>query len=45
MNENNPDRPVEFCEWFLHMRDERESSPYFIVWSDEATFKINGTVT
>jgi hypothetical protein len=26
------------------MCDERESSPDFIVWSDEDTFKLNGTV-
>jgi hypothetical protein len=26
------------------MCDEKESFPDFIVWSDEATFKFNGTV-
>jgi hypothetical protein len=29
----------------LHVCDKRESFPDFIVWSEEATFKINGTVS
>jgi hypothetical protein len=45
MNEDYPDSRMEFCEWFLHKCDERESFPGFIVWSDEATFKLNGTVS
>jgi hypothetical protein len=35
---------MEFCGWFLHMCDERQSFPDFFVWSHEAIFKISGTV-
>jgi hypothetical protein len=38
-------RRLEFCEWFLHVCNERESFPHFIVWSDEANFKLCGTVS
>jgi hypothetical protein len=45
MIEDDPDRQIEFCEWFLHMHDVRESFPDFIVWSDEATFKYIVTLS
>jgi hypothetical protein len=35
---------MKFCEWFLHMCDERESSLGFIALPDEATSELNGTV-
>jgi hypothetical protein len=44
LNEDDPDCQMEFCECFFYMCDERESFPNFIVWSDEANFKLNGTV-
>ena len=44
LNEDDPDRQVQFCEWFLHKCDERENFQDSIVWSDEATFKLNGTI-
>ena len=44
LNEDDPDRRLQFCEWFQHKCDEREDFQYSIVWSDEATFKLNGTI-
>ena len=35
LNENDPDRRLKFCEWFLHKCDEREDFQDSIVWSDE----------
>jgi hypothetical protein len=45
VNEDKPDWRVQFCEWFQHMVHEDEEFLSKIVWSDEATFKLNGTVT
>ena len=44
INEEDPDRRLQFCEQFLHKCDEREDFQDSIVWSDEATFKLNGTI-
>jgi hypothetical protein len=44
VDEDDPDRLIEFCEWFLHTCDERESFPDFTVWSDKATYKLSTTV-
>jgi hypothetical protein len=44
MNECDPDHRMEFCGLLLHVCDVREPFPNFLVWSDEATFKLNGTV-
>jgi hypothetical protein len=43
MNEDEPDRRAQFCEWFQHNvhKDEFLSK---IVWPDEATFNLNDTV-
>lgn len=41
LNEDDPDRRVEFCEWYLA---KCAGFPHKIVWSDEATFKLNGTI-
>ena len=43
-NEDDPDRQLQFCEWFLHKSEERENFQDSIVWSYEATFKVNGTI-
>ena len=42
--EDDPDRRLQFCEWFLHKCDEREDFQDSIVWSNEATFKLNGAI-
>lgn len=44
LNEDDPDRRVQFCEWFQDMCTENEMFRDVIVWSDEATFKLNGTI-
>ena len=44
LSENDPDRKVEFCECYLRMRDDIESFPDLMVWSDEVTFKLDGIV-
>lgn len=44
MNEDDPDRRLEYCEWFQHMgREDVEFAGKF-VWTDEAQFKLNGIV-
>ena len=44
INDNDPDCRMKFCEWFQQMVNEDEESVTKIVWSDEAQFKLNGTV-
>jgi hypothetical protein len=44
MNEDDPDRKVQYCEWFRHKVQEDGEFVGKIVWSDEAQFKLNGTV-
>jgi len=44
INEDDPDRRMQFCEWFQQMVNEDEEFVTKIVWSDEAQFKLNGTV-
>ncbi|CAF0981669.1 unnamed protein product [Rotaria sp. Silwood1] len=44
LNEDDPDRRLEFCEWIL---DSTEKDPTLldqIWWTDEAIFKINGRI-
>lgn len=44
LNEDDPDRRMEFCEWYV-IRQEADNNFYkSILWSDEATFKLNGRV-
>jgi len=43
-NEDDPDGRMQFCEWFQQMVNEDEEFVTKIVWSDEAQFKLNGTV-
>jgi hypothetical protein len=45
LNEDDPDRRLQFCDWFLGMCDGIKSLLDFIVWSDEATFKLNETIS
>jgi len=35
---------MQFCEWFQKMVNEDEEFVTKIVWSDEAQFKLNGTM-
>jgi hypothetical protein len=44
MTENDPDHRGELCEWFQRKVDENAQFVDMTVWSDEATFKLNGTV-
>lgn len=44
MNEDDPDRRMEYSEWFNNMVRNDEEFAEMIVWSDEAQFKLNGTV-
>lgn len=44
INEDDPDRRVEYCEWYLARCVEEAIFPTKIVWSDEATFKLNGSI-
>jgi len=44
INDEDPDRRMQFCEWFQQMVNEAEEFVTKIVWSDEAQFKLNGTV-
>ena len=44
LNEDDPDRRLEFCEWFLEQCRLDEQFCDRILWSDEAQFKLNGHV-
>ena len=44
LNEDDPDRRVQFCEWYLAKCAEDPGFPHKIVWSDEASFKLNGSI-
>jgi transposase len=44
LNEDDPDRRVEFCEWYLAKCAEDAEFSNKIVWSDEASFKLNGSI-
>ena len=44
INDDDPDRQMQFCEWFQQMVNEDEEFVTKIVWSDEAQFKLNGTM-
>ena len=35
---------VQYCEWYLEQWNENARFPTEIVWSDEATFKLNGSI-
>ena len=41
INEDDPDRGLQFCEWFQQMVNEDEEFVTKNVWSDEAKFKLN----
>ncbi|EFN81575.1 hypothetical protein EAI_17384, partial [Harpegnathos saltator] len=43
INEDDPDRRLEFCEDMILRIDQDPDFLYNIVFSDEATFQLNGT--
>jgi hypothetical protein len=44
MTEDDPDRRLEFSEWIQRKVGEDAQFLGMVVWTDEATFKLNGTV-
>jgi hypothetical protein len=44
LNEDDPDRSVQYCEWFQNTVQEDQEFVGKMVWSDEGQFKLNGTV-
>ena len=44
LNEDDFDRRVEFCEKLEHMFCQKPELIDCIIWSDEATFKLDGSV-
>ena len=44
LNEDDYDRIIQFCEWYQAKCAEDNQFPKKIVWSDEATFKLNGSI-
>ena len=44
INEDDPDRRKEFFEWYLAKVEETADFSDRIIWSDEAIFKLNGTI-
>ncbi|UYV72667.1 hypothetical protein LAZ67_10000255 [Cordylochernes scorpioides] len=44
LNDDDPDRMLQFCEWIQEMVIREPGFMGSIIWSDEAQFKLNGTV-
>ena len=44
LSEDNPDRRLEYCESFMRHCDDNPNFLNSVVFSDEATFYLNGTV-
>lgn len=44
LNEDDPDRRIEFCDTMMTRIDEDPNFLYSIVFSDESTFTLNGEV-
>lgn len=44
LNEDDPDRRMQFCELFLGKMDRNRQIFDDILWTDEATFKLNGHI-
>jgi hypothetical protein len=42
LTENDFDRRVEFSEWFLIRCEAEPDFPQRVLWTDEASFKLNG---
>ena len=44
LNEDDPDRRIVFCKWYLAKCEKDQEFQRRLIWSDEATFKLNGTI-
>jgi hypothetical protein len=44
MTGDDPDHRLEFCEWVQREMGEEAQFLGAIVWTDEETFKLNGTM-
>ena len=44
LNEDDPDRRLQFCKTFLQFYENSAEIADQIIWSDEVTFKVNGHV-
>jgi len=44
LQEDDFDRLLEFCGWYLGCLEEDPQLYHKILWTDEATFKLNGTI-
>jgi len=44
LHDDDCDRRLEFCEWFLNKRRQQPNLEQHILFSDEATFYLNGMV-
>lgn len=44
LTEDDPDRRIEFCEQMMHSLDNNHFSLDWIIFSDECTFSLNGSV-
>jgi hypothetical protein len=44
LTEDDFDRRVEFSEWFLIRCEAEPDFPRRILWTDEASFKLNGRI-
>ncbi|XP_076330532.1 uncharacterized protein LOC143236129 [Tachypleus tridentatus] len=44
LNEDDLDRRVELCEWYLARCAGNDEFSVKVVWSDEATFTLNGSI-
>jgi len=44
MNEDDTYRRLVYCGWFESMMRDDKAFARKVVWSDEAQFKLNGTV-
>ena len=44
LNKDDPDRRIEFCEWYRAGCADDNTFSMKIIWSDEATLKLNGSI-
>lgn len=44
LNEDDPDRRIEYCETFLSLLENEPDLVHRVIWSDEAVFKLNGHI-
>jgi hypothetical protein len=44
INEDDPDRRMEFCEWYLIRHEGNPDFSKSVLWTDEACSKLNGRV-